>query len=196
MLRGDRLSTEERTLLQTAARAVLLSRRGSLADQVNRLERPGRIAPPATPSGSRPSGNQVAAPLPDLEFFNGLGGFADGGREYVTILGPGQSTPAPWLNVIANASFGFQVSESGSGYTWSGNSRENQLTPWSNDPVSDPASEAIYVRDDDSGVRRPSRPAARTRRTSSAMGPDTAGSSTCTTASTSTWFSWCRSMIL
>ena len=151
MLRGDRLSTEDRTLLQTAARAVLLSRRGSLADQVNGLERPGRIAPPATPSGSRPSGNQVAAPLPDLEFFNGLGGFADGGREYVTILGPGQSTPAPWLNVIANASFGFQVSESGSGYTWSGNSRENQLTPWSNDPVSDPASEAIYVRDDDSG---------------------------------------------
>ena len=68
-----------------------------------------------------------------------------------SILGPGQSTPAPWLNVIANASFGFQVSESGSGYTWSGNSRENQLTPWSNDPVSDPVSEAIYVRDDDSG---------------------------------------------
>jgi cyclic beta-1,2-glucan synthetase len=55
------------------------------------------------------------------------------------------------LNVIANESFGFQVSESGSGYTWSGNSRENQLTPWSNDPVSDPVSEAIYVRDDDSG---------------------------------------------
>ena len=53
--------------------------------------------------------------------------------------------------MIANPSFGFQVSESGSGYTWSGNSRENQLTPWSNDPVSDPVSEAIYLRDDDSG---------------------------------------------
>ena len=90
-------------------------------------------------------------PRLELEFFNGLGGFAEGGREYVTILGPGQSTPAPWLNVIANTSFGFQVSESGSGYTWSGNSRENQLTPWSNDPVSDPVSEAIYIRDDDTG---------------------------------------------
>ncbi len=88
---------------------------------------------------------------PELEFFNGLGGFANDGREYVTLLGPGQSTPAPWLNVIANPSFGFQVSESGSGYTWSGNSRENQLTPWSNDPVSDPCGEAIYVRDDDTG---------------------------------------------
>ncbi|MEX2547052.1 MAG: glucoamylase family protein, partial [Chloroflexota bacterium] len=151
ILRGDQLSAEDRTLLQTAARAVLLSRRGSLADQVIRLERPERIAPPAAPPGSRQTRSETAAPRPELEFFNGLGGFADGGREYVAVLGPGQSTPAPWLNVIANASFGFQVSEAGSGYTWSGNSRENQLTPWSNDPVSDPVSEAIYVRDDDSG---------------------------------------------
>jgi cyclic beta-1,2-glucan synthetase len=152
ILRGDQLSTEDRTLLLAAARAVLLSRRGSLADQVIRLERPAeRMAPPAAPPAARQARIEAAAPRPELEFFNGLGGFADGGREYVTILGPGQSTPAPWLNVIANASFGFQVSESGSGYTWSGNSRENQLTPWSNDPVSDPVSEAIYVRDDESG---------------------------------------------
>src|SRR5450830_1880490 len=152
ILRGDQLSTEDRTLLGAAARAVLLSRRGSLADQVIRLERPAeRMAQPAAPPAARQNRIEAAAPRPELEFFNGLGGFADGGREYVTILGPGQSTPAPWLNVIANASFGFQVSESGSGYTWSGNSRENQLTPWSNDPVGDPVSEAIYIRDDDSG---------------------------------------------
>ena len=151
ILRGDQLSTEDRTLLQAAARAVLLSRRGSLADQVIRLERPERIAPPTVQPASRRTRSAAAAPRPELEFFNGLGGFADGGREYVAILGPGQATPAPWLNVIANASFGFQVSESGSGYTWSGNARENQLTPWSNDPVCDPVSEAIYVRDDDSG---------------------------------------------
>src|SRR5881296_1800428 len=31
------------------------------------------------------------------------------------------------------------------------NSRENQLTPWSNDPVGDPPGEAIYVRDEESG---------------------------------------------
>jgi len=152
ILRGDQLSAEDRTLLQAAARAVLLSRRGSLSDQVIRLERPAdRLSPPPAPAGPRPPRSEVAAPRPELEFFNGLGGFADRGREYVTILGPGQSTPAPWLNVIANESFGFQVSESGSGYTWSGNSRENQLTPWSNDPVSDPVSEAIYVRDDETG---------------------------------------------
>ena len=69
----------------------------------------------------------------------------------MTILGPGQSTPAPWINVIANPSFGFQTATEGSGYTWSANSRENQLTPWSNDPVSDPPGEAFYVRDDKTG---------------------------------------------
>jgi len=152
ILRGDHISTEDRTLLQSAARAVLLSRRGSLADQVIRLERPAdRISVPAEPPVSRQTKTEPPAPRPELEFPNGLGGFAQNGREYVTILGPGQSTPAPWLNVVSNASFGFQVSESGSGYTWSGNSRENQLTPWSNDPVSDPVGEAIYVRDDDTG---------------------------------------------
>jgi cyclic beta-1,2-glucan synthetase len=152
ILRGDHISAEDRTLLQSAARAVLLSRRGSLTDQVIRLERPiDKVVTPSSAPVLRPTRHEPPEPRPELEFPNGLGGFARDGREYVTILGPGQSTPAPWLNVIANASFGCQVSESGSGYTWSGNSRENQLTPWSNDPVSDPAGEAIYVRDDDSG---------------------------------------------
>jgi cyclic beta-1,2-glucan synthetase len=165
ILRGDNLSTDERTLLQSVARAVLLSRRGSLADQVIRLERPERALrperaerperplPASAPSQSAPVAPPAegGSPRPELEFFNGLGGFADGGREYVAVLGPAQATPAPWLNVVANRSFGFQVSESGSGYSWSENSRENQLTPWSNDPVGDPAGEAIYVRDDDSG---------------------------------------------
>ena len=109
ILRGDHLSAEDRTLLQAAARAVLLSRRGTLADQVIRLERSGRRAPPPAPSPPRETGGDAAAPRPELEFFNGLGGFADGGREYVTILGPGQATPAPWLNVIANPTFGFLV---------------------------------------------------------------------------------------
>ena len=69
----------------------------------------------------------------------------------MTILGPGQSTPSPWINVIANPSFGFQTATEGSGYTWSANSHENQLTPWSNDPVSDAPGEAFYVRDDKTG---------------------------------------------
>src|SRR3546814_16358705 len=79
----------------------------------------------------------------DLEFFNGFGGFDKDGREYVTILDSGHATPAPWINVVANPGFGFQASAEGSGYTWAENSRENQLTPWSNDPVGDPTGEAI-----------------------------------------------------
>ena len=69
----------------------------------------------------------------------------------MTVLGPGQSTPAPWINVIANPAFGFQAGAEGGGYTWSANSRENQITPWSNDPVSDPPGEAFYLRDADTG---------------------------------------------
>jgi cyclic beta-1,2-glucan synthetase len=151
ILRADLVSAEDRILLQTAARAVLLSRRGTLAEQV---VYPQRSQAPAVPLPRRLPATksvEVVPPRPDLEFFNGLGGFAADGREYVTILGEGQWTPAPWINVIANPAFGFQVSESGSGYTWSLNSRENQLTPWSNDPVSDPPGETLYVRDEESG---------------------------------------------
>ena len=92
----------------------------------------------------------LAAPHSPLELANGLGGFDRDGREYVVRLDAWSNTPAPWINVIANAQFGFQVSAEGSGYTWADNSRENQLTPWSNDPVSDPPGEAVYVRDEDS----------------------------------------------
>lgn len=150
ILRADLVAVEDRVLLQTAARAVLLSRHGTLAEQIIRRQ---RTLHSFAPLMRRPMTKPVATPSPllDLEFFNGLGGFTKDGREYVTILGEGQWTPAPWLNVIANPSFGFQVSESGAGYTWSMNSRENQLTPWSNDPVSDPPGEAIYLRDEETG---------------------------------------------
>jgi cyclic beta-1,2-glucan synthetase len=151
ILRGDLVSVEDRTLLQTAARAVLLSRRGTLAEQVVRQPRPQAAAVQLPRRLPTTKSVDVSPPRPELEFFNGVGGFAADGREYVTILGEGQWTPAPWINVIANPSFGFQVSESGSGYTWSLNSRENQLTSWSNDPVSDPPGETIYVRDEDTG---------------------------------------------
>jgi len=152
LLHADRLAPEDRVLLQTAARLVLLSREGSLTEQLMRVEQPdGVVALPLPKRSKRFENLKLPAGAPVLEFFNGLGGFAQEGKEYVTILGSGQWTPAPWMNVISNPLFGFQVSESGSGYTWSVNSRENQITPWSNDPVSDPSGEAIYLRDTDSG---------------------------------------------
>ena len=155
LLRADMASVEARNLLQSAARVVLLSRRGSLARQMKRLEKTAQAAVPAPKRRSAavrrppPPPSQSAS---QLEFFNGLGGFAQDGREYVTILNEGQWTPAPWINVIANAAFGFQVSALGAGYTWALNSRENQITQWSNDPVGDRPGEVIYVRDEDSGA--------------------------------------------
>jgi cyclic beta-1,2-glucan glucanotransferase len=151
VLRAEMVPVEVRSLLQTAARAVIVSRRGSISEQINRLE---ESKPPAPRPERRSSGGgplEAAPPRQQLEFFNGLGGFAAGGWEYVTTLAAGQRTPAPWVNVIANPSFGFQVSVEGGGYTWSINSRENQITPWSNDPVADRPGEVIYLRDEDSG---------------------------------------------
>jgi cyclic beta-1,2-glucan synthetase len=153
LLQSDRLSPEDRTLLLATARMVLLSRQGTLADQVARQE------PASEPHAPLPTNRRLArhpeiSALPRseaLEFFNGLGGFAEKGREYRVSLGAGQWTPAPWINVIANPAFGFIVSECGAGYTWSENSRENKLTPWSNDPVSDPSGEILYVRDEETG---------------------------------------------
>jgi N,N'-diacetylchitobiose phosphorylase len=92
----------------------------------------------------------------DLLFFNGFGGFSPDGREYVIRMPPGENGPVrpplPWTNVIANEHTGFLVSESGAASTWTANSRENRLTPWSNDPVSDPHGEALYLRDEEAGV--------------------------------------------
>ncbi len=156
VLRSDLISAETRGLLLAVARVVLLSRRGGLKDQLDRLQAPRGVLPPArrkpvADAGPAKPPSPVAA-LAALQFFNGLGGFSPDGREYVTVLGPGQSTPAPWINVVSNPSFGFQVAVEGGGYTWSQNSRDNQLTPWSNDPVSDRPGEVLYVRDLDSGT--------------------------------------------
>jgi cyclic beta-1,2-glucan synthetase len=151
VLRADLIPQESCALLASVARVVLVARLGGLFDQLKLLVEP-RTAFQAGRQRRRAAPSPAAKPVtPNLEYFNGLGGFAEDGGEYVTILGPGQSTPAPWINVIANPCFGFQTSSEGSGYTWSLNSRENQISPWSNDPVSDRSGEAFYLRDDDSG---------------------------------------------
>ncbi len=152
-LRADAVTAAQRDVLESVARVELSSGRGTLAEQVELAHR-GDAAPVAVTRPLQPavtSGPKASEPHPELEFYNGLGGFDADGREYVTILREGQWTPAPWINVIANPHFGCLVSEAGAGCTWSINSQENLLTTWSNDPVSDPPSEMFYVRDDDSG---------------------------------------------
>jgi cyclic beta-1,2-glucan synthetase len=158
VLRADLLSAEARGAIRSAARAVLLSRRGGLAEQGTRSDdtasaKASRSVRSALPrdEANQPGVESSRLLSAGLEFFNGLGGFAANGKEYVTILGEGQWTPAPWINVIANQTFGFQVSVEGGGYTWSVNSREHQLTAWSNDPIGDRPGEVFYIRDDSSG---------------------------------------------
>jgi len=150
ILRADLVAVEVRDLLRTVARAVLAGHRGSLSEQVRRAPEPKAVVRPVKRLVPRTASRDIA-PRPETEFFNGLGGFVANGREYVVTLEDGQSTPAPWINVICNPSFGFQTSVEGSGYTWSVNSQQYHITPWSNDPVSDAPGEAIYVRDEETG---------------------------------------------
>ena len=150
VLRADLISADARATLGAVARVVLAGRRGDLARQLDRPHPSFARGERLPARGPASADHRIVGPAPeDLEFFNGTGGFAADGREYVTLLGPGRSTPAPWINVVANADFGFQVAAEGSGFTWSMNSRERTLTPWSNDPVADRPGEAIYLKDED-----------------------------------------------
>ncbi|MCG2787498.1 MAG: cellobiose phosphorylase [Anaerolineae bacterium] len=155
VLRADLLQPADKTLLQTVAGVVLDEKGGTLAEHALRLtEKPTRL-PQFSASLSTRRDPQSTVPLQfpsDLLMENGLGGFSPDGKEYVIHLQPGQNTPQPWINVIANPQFGFLVSETGSGCTWAENSGENRLTPWRNDPVSDMPGEALYLRDEETGL--------------------------------------------
>ena len=154
ILQEDQMNEAERILVMTVARVILDGEAGPLERQLSKLDAdPVRLPrfipieqliPPFDPQ------SEIHRPT-DLLFDNGLGGFTPDGREYVIYLERDQTTPAPWTNVIATSAFGCLVTESGMGTTWSQNSGENRLTPWRNDPVSDPPSEVIYLRDEDTG---------------------------------------------
>ena len=167
---ADQIPHEDRLLLLAVARIVLSDRLGSLAEQLEpkpgerrglrgsalpRQEAERRNAPLQPRRTARGDAPAAAAapptPAPPLLHFNGWGGFHPDGHEYVIVSTPGRPTPAPWANVIANPRLGSVVSEAGAGYTWFENAHEYRLTPWHNDPVSDPSGEVIYLRDEDSG---------------------------------------------
>ena len=146
----DQIEEEDLLLLQAVARVSLVAARGPLAQQIGvpheTIEEPEQL-------DAKRVDEEPSRPLPFLElpYFNSLGGFSPDGKEYVIYLGAETNTPAPWINVIANPHFGTLLSENGAGFTWYGNSQRNRLTDWSNDPVLDPHSEVIYIRDEDSG---------------------------------------------
>jgi cellobiose phosphorylase len=149
--RLEQIPNDDRVLLQSAARIVLDDEHGSLLEQ---LEHRSVLEPPIPAfNASRAARVETPSPPPprDLIFRNGLGGFTPDGHEYVVTLSPGQVTPAPWANVLANPSFGTVISENGGAYTWFENAHEFRLTPWFNDPVRDLTGEAFYIRDEETG---------------------------------------------
>lgn len=150
---ADQLSSEDRLLFESVARIIISDNKGSLLEQITR-QIPEKPMPSLleTKIISLPV-QQRAISLPDdLLFFNGMGGFTKNGKEYKIIIDKNNTTPAPWVNVIANPQFGSVVSENGSAYTWAINAHEYRITPFSNDPVSDEGGEAFYLRDEETGT--------------------------------------------
>jgi cyclic beta-1,2-glucan synthetase len=155
ILRADQLQPADKILFETVAGVILDEKNGTLAEHALRLTQHTTRLPQFTASLSPTVDPEPTNSLPlpvDLLADNGLGGFSPDGKEYVIHLKSGQHTPHPWINVIANPQFGFLVSESGLGPTWAENSGENRLTPWRNDPVTDMPSEALYLRDEETGL--------------------------------------------
>jgi cyclic beta-1,2-glucan synthetase len=166
-VRRDLMDERSYRTLIASARIVLHTRNGKIEDQIERAEaeqlvpaagaaRPSALIPAATavPPESQRTRRSSLPQTTDgdgLEFWNGYGGFADGGRTYAVRLPAGGATPQPWVNVISNGAFGFHVSAEGATFTWSRNSRDFQITPWTNDPVSNRPGEGLFVRDLDSG---------------------------------------------
>jgi cyclic beta-1,2-glucan synthetase len=149
--RLEQVPNDDRVLLQAVARIVLDDEKGTLVEQLQRRSVLEPVVPMLTPTRSAWRDASEMVPERELIFSNGFGGFTRDGHEYVITLRAGQMTPAPWINVLANPTFGTVVSESGAAYTWVENSHEFRLTPWSDDPVQDTTGEAFYIRDEQTG---------------------------------------------
>lgn len=150
ILDSNQVLLEDIPLFYAVACITLTGDGGSMAQQT--LRPPAAAYPPNRVFTQMPKKYRAHPSVePRLHYFNSIGGFSSDGKEYVIQLENGLTTPAPWINVVSNPRFGFMVSESGSGYTWYGNSRENKLTPWSNDAVCDPSGELIYLSDAETG---------------------------------------------
>ena len=161
ILTASNMEKKSVILLKSASSVVLDLEAADLESHLKKAEEIESSLPPLVPTGEDAQysiENSISRPK-GLAMDNGIGGFTEDGKEYKIYLKDypkstkemGQQTPAPWINVIANQEFGFFVSETGSGYTWSKNSGENRLTPWMNDPVSDPSGESLYLRDEITG---------------------------------------------
>lgn len=165
-VRRDLMDDHSYRTLMGVARVVVHTRNGTIFDQIERAEAAAiqeqqtqvvqDAEAKAATAETRPTRRRSAATAAngagkELAFWNGFGGFDRDGRDYVVRLENGRSTPQPWINVVANQGFGFHTSAEGASFSWSRNSRDFQLTPWSNDPVSNRPGEAFYIHDLDAG---------------------------------------------
>jgi len=159
------MSDDDRQLLEAAARVVCDGRTGSLDQQLRRADRPpvppGPFVAVEAPSDAPMTAELESRPMDRLRFWNGIGGFAPDSAAYEIHLDGRTVPPAPWTNVIANPAFGCITTDRGLSCTWADNSQSRRLTPWSNDPVTDPPSEALFIRDERTGVFWSATPAPR-----------------------------------
>ena len=145
VLRADDLSADELATLQSSSRVQINADGRPLLHHVQEWNEAHELALRqrlASESAAVPlcSSTAIDVPAPSGEF-------ATDSDEFRFDVNAHSRTIRPWINVLANPAFGAQISEAGGGYTWAVNSRLNQLTAWSNDPVGDPASEWFLLQD-------------------------------------------------
>jgi cyclic beta-1,2-glucan synthetase len=145
LLRADDLSADELGTLRTLARVHFnadgrplthhMQEWTELHEAALEERQAGAVAalPAAAGAGAQPRVSQ--------------GRFMPEGGEFRFDVSVFQRPARPWVNVLANPGFGAHLSEAGGGYSWALNSRLNQLTPWSNDPLGDPPGEWFLLQD-------------------------------------------------
>ncbi|MDT8997745.1 glucoamylase family protein [Paucibacter sp. APW11] len=161
LLYVDELSVQERVSLMAMARVRLLADGRPLSALLAELsewhqsawrQRRQQTRLPLArpdPSASTPAAQPGTRSTP--QFRGAFAAQADDAAFSFSVRGA-LRPERPWVNVLANAEFGCQLSESGHGYSWAGNSRLQQLSAWSNDPVCDPAGEGLFVQELRSGA--------------------------------------------
>ncbi len=139
----NNISDQELILLKSSSRVVLYGAKGSLGKQLQFVpsEKVGK--------DTKDDFEDMNKGMFEHQVQISTGKFSDSG-EFSMSVKSNSLPPAPWSNVISSEDLGFLVTDSGAGYTWYKNSREYRVSQWSNDPVSDQISEAIYIRDIDS----------------------------------------------
>ncbi len=153
LLRDYEVSASEKLALAALARVIFTAEGRPIETQVAALQVKWdkRRTAPADSRNFQPPLTQSIHLALSTHTTAPQGRFDEATGEFQFEVDATHRPPRPWVNVIANAGFGFQISEAGSGYTWATNSRLHQLTPWSNDPVEDPTHEHFQLQDLDSG---------------------------------------------